>query len=425
MPDPSPDSPPRRRAPKQPAAKHTQSTTPASASPESLAFPRDRISKLRSATLAWYDTHGRSLPWRQQQDPYRIWLSEIMLQQTTVAAVIPYFQRFTNRFPDVQTLAAASVDDVLRLWEGLGYYSRARNLHQAAIMVVQNFGGQFPADVKLLQSLPGIGRYTAGAIASFAFDLPAPIVEANTERLYARLLALQDDVRSSSAQKQLWQFAESIVPARRAADFNQAVMDLGAQICRPEDPNCPQCPLLKCCRAFQSSLQHVLPRRQPRTPITLVSELAVVPFQNQRFLLRRRAAHERWAGMWDATRLEISDELRQQVPCPPSHKRSTKPRERSLFPQTAALLDPTLQQQIADQCGAVPGILLDSMELTYSVTRYRVQLLTVLCEVSGTTTMLPDTEWFTAEDLASLPLSRTGRQIADWLQSFSERGGSQ
>ena len=150
-----------------------------------------------------------------------------MLQQTTVAAVVPYFERFTAKFPDVRSLAAAHVDDVLRLWEGLGYYSRARNLHKAALLIQQNHDGVFPADAQLLQALPGIGRYTAGAIASFAFAQPAPIVEANTERLYARLIALSADVRSTASQRTLWDFATTIVPKNRPGDFNQALMDIG------------------------------------------------------------------------------------------------------------------------------------------------------------------------------------------------------
>ncbi len=176
-----------------------------------VSRPAD-IRKFQSAALKWYDRNGRKLPWRSTADPYRIWLSEIMLQQTTVAAVVPYFERFLAAFPSVNDLAAADVDRVLRLWEGLGYYSRARNLHKAAQQICERHAGSFPADVESLNALPGVGRYTAGAIASFAFNLPAPIVEANTERLYARILGLPVDVKSSAGQKSLWSFASRIVP---------------------------------------------------------------------------------------------------------------------------------------------------------------------------------------------------------------------
>ena len=200
--------------------------------------------RVRSRVLKWYDQHGRTLPWRESKDPYQIWISEIMLQQTTVAAVVPYFERFVERFPTVRTLADAQQDQVLRMWEGLGYYSRARNLHKAAQTVIREFEGQFPDTVDQLKQLPGIGPYTAGAIASFAFDQPAPIVEANTLRLYSRLIELDIDPRGTEGQKKLWKFAAWIVSRRRAADFNQAVMDIGSQVCRPKDPQCPTCPLM-------------------------------------------------------------------------------------------------------------------------------------------------------------------------------------
>src|SRR5437016_2075319 len=172
------------------------------------------LSPFRRALGAWYRRHARPLPWRATRDPYRIWISEIMLQQTTVAAVVPYFERFLKRFPTLGSLAAAREQAVLRLWEGLGYYSRARNIHKAARVVANELDGVFPDDVEALQKLPGIGRYTAGAIASFAFDRPAPIVEANTLRLYSRLIGLRDDPRSAAGQKQLWDFAGRIVPRR-------------------------------------------------------------------------------------------------------------------------------------------------------------------------------------------------------------------
>jgi A/G-specific adenine glycosylase len=167
------------------------------------------------ALLDWYRNHGRDLPWRMERDPYRVWLREIMLQQTTVAAVIPYLERFLVRFPTVESLAATEEADVLRLWEGLGYYSRARNLHRAAQRIVSDHGGEFPHEVAALQTLPGIGRYTAGAIASFAFGQPAAIVEANTLRLYSRLLGYDGDPRSSAGQQTLWAFAESLISASR------------------------------------------------------------------------------------------------------------------------------------------------------------------------------------------------------------------
>ena len=367
--------------------------------------------RFRGAVLKWYDQHGRTLPWRASADPYRIWLSEVMLQQTTVAAVVPYFERFTARFPDVQSLAEADVDEVLRLWEGLGYYSRARNLHRASQAVVSEHSGQFPSEVEVLRTLPGIGRYTAGAISSFAFDQPAAIVEANTERLYARLLALREDVRTSASQKRLWQFAEELVPEKRAGDFNQALMDIGSKLCRPADPDCESCPLQKHCGAFQQGLQKDVPVRKPPAAITAITELAVVLMDREQFLLRRRTENERWAGMWDFVRFEISAEESSGLPLVQKRGRS-----KSLFSPEGLELPEFAIQKTQSQVGLKPGPIAASTEFSYSVTRYKVQLICFTCSVRRGRGKLSDgVQWFSLDELPELPLSMTGRRIADWL----------
>jgi A/G-specific adenine glycosylase len=389
--------------------------------------------RLRTAVLGWYERNGRRLPWRESADPYRIWLSEIMLQQTTVAAVVPYFERFVARFPDVQSLAAAPVDDVLKLWEGLGYYSRARNLHKAAQALVADFAGRFPEDVVALQSLPGIGRYTAGAIASFAFDQPAAIVEANTERLYARLLALREDVRSTASQKILWQFAEELVSSQRPGDFNQALMDIGSKICRPQDPDCAQCPLTSACGTFKGGLQEQVPVRKARTSITAVNELGVILTSGERFLLRRRTQSERWAGMWDFVRFEIDESEVLRLPFTQMHRESRRPHEsvaaktnaspaksrhksKSLFSATGDRLPESFQERIRQQSNCEARRVLASMEFSYTVTRYKVRLLCFVCESSDIAPESGDERaWFTLANIGSLPLSATGRRIADWL----------
>ena len=356
-------------------------------------------------------------------DPYRIWLSEIMLQQTTVAAVVPYFERFTAKFPNVGALAAADLDDVLRLWEGLGYYSRARNLHKAAVAIQLNHNGTFPSDLVTLQQLPGIGRYTAGAIASFAFHQPAPIVEANTERLYARLMALTDDVRSTANQRSLWDFATEIVPKSRPGDFNQAVMDIGSQICRPQLPDCEQCPLKSCCEAHASGKHNELPVRKPRVAITKVDEICVVIRSRKNYLLRRRSEGERWAGMWDFVRLELSAaELKLLPTAQNSYQAKTKiPPARNVFRSVYNGLPDTVQKRILEQIGAKAGRVVAALEFTYSVTRYRVRLKSFLCDSNVSRNLQAEnTQWFTARELAVLPLSRTGRQVADWLASLAD-----
>ncbi len=207
----------------------------------------------------WYEEARRDLPWRADRDPYRILVSEMMLVQTTVTTVIPYFHRFLSRFPDAAALAAAGEADVVKAWEGLGYYRRARQLHAAAQMIVNEFGGSMPDDPAAVRALPGVGRYIAGAILSFAFDRPEPIVEANSQRVLARLLAIDGNLKTAATTARIWQAAERLVPPVGAGTFNQALMELGALICTPREPGCLVCPLLGLCEARRRGLQDQLP----------------------------------------------------------------------------------------------------------------------------------------------------------------------
>jgi A/G-specific adenine glycosylase len=229
--------------------------------------PRKRAAPPRAADLiAWYDRHRRRLPWRtlpgETPDPYRVWLSEIMLQQTTVKAVAPYFARFTARWPTVAALAAAPLDDVLKLWAGLGYYARARNLHACAKAVAERHGGRFPATPAELNALPGIGPYTAAAIAAIAFDVPAAAVDGNVERVVARLFTLEEEMPAAKAR--IRQLTETLVPAARAGDFAQALMDLGATICTPKKPACALCPWLDNCAARRRGDPETFPIKAPK-----------------------------------------------------------------------------------------------------------------------------------------------------------------
>lgn len=216
--------------------------------------------------LAWYDQHAAPLPWRIAPAPYRVWLSEIMLQQTQVDTVIPYFERFLTAYPSVEALAAAPLDDVLKLWEGLGYYARARNMHRAAQIVASEHAGRFPDTVEGLLKLPGIGRYTAGAIASIAFGRRAPLVDGNVIRVFARLADYDSDVAAPAAQAQMWAWAEQWLPADRAGDYNQALMELGRVVCTPKSPKCGACPLNGVCKAFASGTQAQRPVKAKRAP---------------------------------------------------------------------------------------------------------------------------------------------------------------
>lgn len=281
----------------------------------------ERLPNFRRRLLAWFKTHRRLFPWRETDDPYAVWVSEIMLQQTTTETVRGYFSRFCERFPDVRTLAAADEHDVLALWQGLGYYRRARQMHRAARGIVEHFGGVFPNTLKELLTLPGVGRYTAGAIRSFAFNLPAPILEANTARLYARLMALTADPALSAAQKRLWSFAETILPRRNCGDFNQALLDLGNGVCGPGKPNCSECPVFEYCEAHRLGKTGEIPPPKKRAAKTVRFETAVLArlsrFErgrcrpkepsSERFLFVRYPETLRWGGLWDFPRFERPD----------------------------------------------------------------------------------------------------------------------
>jgi A/G-specific adenine glycosylase len=257
--------------------------------------------------LAWYDLHRRKLPWRalpgQHADPYRVWLSEIMLQQTTVKAVGPYYARFLARWPDIRALAATPLDEVLKTWAGLGYYARARNLHACARAVVERHGGEFPANEAALLELPGIGRYTAAAIAAIAFGKPATPVDGNIERVIARLYAV--DTPLPAAKPEIFHFAQALTPPRRAGDFAQAMMDLGATICTPKTPACALCPWNECCIAFSRGDAETFPRRIPKREGILRRGAAFVARRADGFVLvRTRPAKGLLGGMTEVPTTE-------------------------------------------------------------------------------------------------------------------------
>jgi A/G-specific adenine glycosylase len=254
---------------------------------------------VRRLLLRWFVRHQRDLPWRRDRDPYRIWVSEVMLQQTQVATVVPFFERFLQALPTLADLAAADEQQVLRLWEGLGYYRRARDLHRAARLLTTEHGGRFPDDPGLLATLPGMGRYTVGAVLSQAFDRRLPILEANSQRVLCRLFGLRDDPRRGPTRNRLWQLAEALLPKSRVGEFNQALMELGALVCTPAAPRCDACPLAAHCVARRLGLQAEIPAR-PEAPATVeVREAAVVLRRGGEVFLVQRPADGRWATMWE------------------------------------------------------------------------------------------------------------------------------
>jgi len=329
------------------------------------------------------------MPWRSDPTPYHVWVSEIMLQQTQVATVIDYYHRFMDAFPSVASLAAADEESLMRIWEGLGYYRRAKMMHQAAKRIVAQHDGKFPVDYGSVIALPGIGRYTAGAILSIASDASLPILEGNTVRVFSRWVAIGDDVKSPAGIKHLWQIAESMVPEIGAGRFNQAAMELGALICRPVAPRCNACPVAKQCVANQRGLQDSIPGKVTKTLYEDRREVAlVIPnLDSDAWLIRRVPDGERWAGLWD-------------------------------FPRGIADADngpKSLVTQTASQTGLpiVAENLLATMK--HAVTKFRITLDVYAAEpvdASLISTLAGEFRFVTAGELVTMPLNVTGRKIA-------------
>ncbi|QDU81301.1 A/G-specific adenine glycosylase [Polystyrenella longa] len=368
--------------------------------------------RMRRRTRSWFQKHQRAtLPWRESQNPYYIWVSEIMLQQTTVATVRSYFERFIKAFPTVHDLAKAEEAAVLKLWEGLGYYSRARNLRKAAQQLVEESDGVFPSEPQDLQKLPGIGRYTAGAIASIAFNLRAPIVEANTLRLYSRLLAYKGDPRSKAGQDLLWKFAEDVLPNKDVGNFNLAMMDIGSLVCKPVAPNCPGCPLQMDCRAFARKQQHEIPMKPVKPEITYTMDGAVVLWKEGRLALRQYAPGERWVGLWDFPRFSLDEGLKQA-----GIERTDGHIGHLDVSQTRKLLD-VVEQEFLQRFDLT--IRADELltRMKHTVTRYRIQLMCVEAQVdTRDLEKEDDLTWILPEQLEQYPFSTTGRKLASLIE---------
>jgi A/G-specific adenine glycosylase len=271
---------------------------------------------VRRRLRAWFARDRRDLPWRRTKDPYRIWVSEIMLQQTRVEAAVPYYRRFLKAFPTVRRLAAASQDRVLKAWEGLGYYARARNLLRAARTIVKERGGRFPESPGEWRELPGIGPYTAAAISSIAFGFQAAAVDGNVKRVFARLFGLRGRIGSAKTEKDIQAIADALVPPGRPGDFNQAVMELGARVCTPRSPSCGACPLGKHCRAYRRGEQELLPRRKPGRSLPHVNVVAAVIRRRGRVLIGRRPPRGLLGGLWEFPGGKVGDgETREQALC--------------------------------------------------------------------------------------------------------------
>ena len=346
--------------------------------------------------LAWYGVHARTLPWRGHVDPYAVWVSEIMLQQTRVETVIPYFERWMNRFPTIQALAQADEQDVLHTWEGLGYYSRARNLHRAAREVMSRFGGQLPATLGKLESLAGIGRYTAGAIGSMAFGLDAPALDGNLRRVLARVFNLAMSIRSPEGQKVLDELLTVHLPPGQAGDFNQAMMDLGATICLPRSPDCEHCPIADICQSRQLGVQEQRPVTAERRAVPHYTVTAAVIQRGSQVLIAQRPADGLLGGMWEF----------------PGGKQ-----------EPGESLAECLEREIMEELGATVAVGSELGVFRHAYTHFKVTLHAFECTLTDgepRPVQVNDLRWVDPARLSAFPMGKIDRQISLHLSKARE-----
>ena len=349
----------------------------------------DKIkSLLRRKLLAWYRRNQRSLPWRKTSDPYRIWISEIMLQQTQVDTVIPYYHRFLKAFSTVSMLARAPLQDVLKVWENLGYYSRARNIHAAAKVIVEKFSGQVPDNFEDIKSLPGIGLYTAGAILSIAYGQAVPAVDGNVRRILCRLFAIRKPMDDTQEQNQLHQLAASLIPVKHPGDFNQALMDLGATICRAKNPDCLRCPIADLCQARIKNLQDVLPITK-KTPAIPHRQAAAAIIRNSKgmLLVVQRPSSGLLASLW-------------KLP--------------GGFVNAGEDMESSLERSVKEELGISIKTGKHLASVNHAYTHFRITLQAYECRlIKGTPKPLgcPNWRWISPADLKKLPLSKIDRMV--------------
>ena len=339
--------------------------------------------------LAWYTENSRDLPWRNNSDPYAVWVSEIMLQQTRVEAVIPYYERWMTQFPTLSSLAEATQQQVLSIWEGLGYYSRARNLHKAAIIIINDMGAEIPQDIKTLQKLPGIGRYTAGAIASIAFGLDEPALDGNIRRVLSRVFDVRDPARSSEGEQKLWTLAAANLPIGKAGEYNQALMDLGALVCTPRNPKCSECPLIDLCQAHTLGVQEERPVSKPKPKIPHHTVTAAVIQQQGKILITQRPLEGLLGGLWEFPGGKLED---------------------------GESLQDGLKREICEELGIHIIVGTHIGEYHHAYTHFRVTLHAFECKLKNRRKPAPiqvhDLRWVSVSQLGDYPMGKIDRQIA-------------
>ncbi len=351
-------------------------------------MPPEPLSDFQQQLLSWFAEHQRDLPWRQGYDPYGVWVSEVMLQQTQVKTVLPYYQRWMARLPRLQDLATIPESELMGLWEGLGYYSRVRNLQKAAQVVCEQHQGQVPDTVEALLKLPGVGRYTAGAIASIAYNKDAPLVDGNVIRVFCRLEAWEAPVNDRVQQEQIWSRAEATLPSGRAREFNQALMELGALVCTPQNPSCLLCPVQAHCAAHQQGRVHELPRPKPRQAPTEVEKAVALVQTEQGLLVRFRAEAKLMQGLWEVPTVEVPAE--EDGP---------------------TVLEHWLRQELGGTWTVGP----EEQRLTHRYTRFKATLHCYRVEPGAAVPLPEHWAWLTAETADAFALPTVFRKLVSTL----------
>lgn len=388
--------------------------------PENPLTP-DQAKAFRRKLLAWYRKNRRDLPWRprnkQLPDPYHTLISEAMLQQTQVATVVPYFHRFIDALPTVQALAEAKEQQVLTLWQGLGYYRRARNLHAAAKMIVTDFEGKVPATVEDLLKIPGVGRYTAGAIASIAHGTQAAVVDGNVERVFARLFLIDEPINAPATKKKVWSIAEPMVPKFSPGDYNQALMELGAMVCTPKLPKCFVCPVREHCRGVQETNPERLPIKLAKKKPKEVTHVVIAAERNGKFLFEQRPSEGLWSNMWQLPTYELpveKNENSRRDTSRPGNRDTSKP---ALLPcsNTAAISTAPIDwfQSRYTIILNPPAALTD---FTHQTTHRTIRFVVLHATVKSGRLKANTGLWRRLDQLEELPLSNPQRQAIETLR---------